>query len=74
VCCNEWLLKLNNVINAGIGMIGRFNVIENDNRAVGSSSSGFMTTSFSELEEGEWDIHILGQRKPDSVVESEPQG
>jgi hypothetical protein len=65
---------LNNLINAAIGMIGSFNVIENDNRAVSSSSSGCITNSFSELEQEEWDIHILGQRKPDSVVESDPQG
>jgi hypothetical protein len=74
VCCDEWLLTLNNVISAGIGMIGSFNVIENDNRAVSPSSSGCITSSFSELEQEEWDIHILGQRKPNSVVESEPQG
>jgi hypothetical protein len=40
VSVNEWLLTFDDVIDAGIGMVGSFNLIKNDNRTIGTTSTG----------------------------------
>ena len=65
---------MNDLLNTSVGMIGKFSGLENDNRTIGSTSAGYIAISLSELAEEEWNIHILGRRPSDSVVESEAQG
>jgi hypothetical protein len=74
VLVDEGLLTFDDVIDAGIGMVGSFNFIKNDNRTIGSLSAGFEAVSSSKLTKEERNIHVLVQRKPDSIVESESQG